>query len=212
MNQSIAQLVSNMDKNHDGVILIGISGAPGAGKSTLALEIVDELNQEDAMTAQFCPMDGYHYTNQELSEKNLTQYKGRIDTFDVKEMQKDIDKLRQGEKPFYWPIYSRELHDPVNEGVEISAKTRVFIVEGNYIFFDEGEWRHIRDSFDFKIFIDIPTETLKKRLIKRHLAGGKSEKEALHKVINTDLPNAILIRNSAMSADVIINSTGQVLE
>lgn len=108
-------------------------------------------------------------------------------------------------------MYSRELHDPVKKGVEIAKTTRIFIVEGNYIFFSEGEWQHIRDTLDLKIFIEVPRDILKKRLIERHLSGGKSEQEAQNKVNETDLPNATLISASSKVADLVIDPLGKLL-
>ncbi|GLQ72347.1 nucleoside/nucleotide kinase family protein [Vibrio penaeicida] len=212
MNHAIIRTICEKAKRNRDVILVGISGAPGAGKSTLALALVDALNHEHAISAQYCPMDGYHFTNKQLHEKQLTKHKGRIDTFDAQSMKKDIDRLRSEDKPFYWPAYSRELHNPIKEGVEIRRETRVFIVEGNYIFFNTGEWRCIRDALDLKIFIDVPRDVLKRRLIERHLTGGKSEQEAQNKVNKTDLPNASLISSSSSAADIVIDPLGKVLD
>ena len=59
-------------------VLIGITGAPGAGKSTLAEALVDVL----ADVAALVPMDGYHLANEELARLGLSDRKGAPATFD----------------------------------------------------------------------------------------------------------------------------------
>src|SRR5688572_1850975 len=64
--------------------IVGICGPPAAGKSTLAAALCDAIDAlAGAQLCQLCPMDGFHYSNEELARLGLTRLKGRIDTFDV---------------------------------------------------------------------------------------------------------------------------------
>ncbi len=59
--------------------IIGITGPPGAGKSTIAEALVAELGDR----AILVPMDGFHLPNAQLRELGLRGRKGAPDTFDV---------------------------------------------------------------------------------------------------------------------------------
>ena len=196
-------------RNNDGkIFLVGVSGAPATGKSTLAEIIVDKLNLNGVDT-QYCPMDGFHFTNQELAEMHLGCVKGKIETFDVGYFSECITSLRCDNKPFYWPIYSRKIHDPIPEGVLIRDKTKIFIVEGNYIFFNSTGWKEIKKCFDLKIFLTASDEVLEFRLLKRHLTGGKKYEIALEKIKNVDIPNAHKILECQNEADIVLD-TGKI--
>src|SRR5690606_2471025 len=59
--------------------LLGLVGAPGAGKSTLAQALADALGPR----AQVVPMDGFHLANAELARLGRAERKGAPDTFDA---------------------------------------------------------------------------------------------------------------------------------
>ena len=54
-------------------------------------------------------------------------------------------------------------------------------------------------------YIDTPLKAVKERLLRRHVAGGSSKKEAERKVTSVDLPNAELVKKTLLSADKIVN-------
>ena len=59
--------------------LLGITGAPGAGKSTIAARVAEALGDAAALV----PMDGFHLANAELERLGRRDRKGAIDTFDA---------------------------------------------------------------------------------------------------------------------------------
>ena len=59
--------------------LLGLCGAPGAGKSTLALRLVDALGER----AVYVGMDGFHLAQVELERLGRAERKGAPDTFDA---------------------------------------------------------------------------------------------------------------------------------
>jgi pantothenate kinase len=63
----------------DGRAVLGICGAPGAGKSTVAAELVAAYGEE----AVVVPMDGFHLHDDELARLGLSDRKGAPETFDV---------------------------------------------------------------------------------------------------------------------------------
>ena len=60
--------------------IIGIVGKPGAGKSTVVLEIEKKFTPNDV---SIIPMDGYHLSNEALIELGRRDRKGAPDTFDT---------------------------------------------------------------------------------------------------------------------------------
>jgi len=60
-------------------VLLGITGTPGAGKSTLCAALLDALGEEAVLVG----MDGFHFANQELVRLGRRDRKGAPDTFDV---------------------------------------------------------------------------------------------------------------------------------
>lgn len=50
-----------------GRVVVGLTGAPGAGKSTLAARIIDEFNSGTTDIAALVPMDGFHLSNAQLT-------------------------------------------------------------------------------------------------------------------------------------------------
>jgi putative kinase len=203
-----AKLVETISEKYkkckENILIVGISGAPGTGKSTISEMIVDELNKNGIYT-QYCPMDGFHFTNKKLTEMQLSNVKGKMKTFDVDYLNSCIKRLKSKDIPFYWPTYCREIHDPVIKGILISDKTKIFIVEGNYIYLKYNGWDRINKSFDLKIFLTATEDVIKFRLLKRHLAGGKSYDVAVEKVENVDIPNAHEILKSQCEADIVVD-------
>src|SRR5437879_1298219 len=64
--------------------ILGLAGAPAAGKSTLARRLVTGVEERlGAVTAAYVPMDGFHLSNAQLERLGRRGRKGAPDTFDV---------------------------------------------------------------------------------------------------------------------------------
>lgn len=195
--QNIAAQISSVDAP----FLIGIAGPPATGKSTLAERLVADL-EAAGVDARFCPMDGFHLTNAQLDQCDLRDVKGRIDTFDADAFASSVRRLKGGEA-FWWPIYSRQKHEPITEGTHISGSESAYVVEGNYVLTKDERWCAAGKQFDLRIFIDAPDEVLRDRLLERHRRSGRSVRDALEKIGRTDMPNAQIIRNGRMTEDIL---------
>lgn len=181
--------------------LIGIAGPPATGKSTLAERLVGDLNAAGEQ-ACFCPMDGFHLTNVQLDSLGLRPAKGRIDTFDADAFVAAVQRLA-ARTSLWWPVYSRQRHDPIPEGTSISGTEGVYVVEGNYVLSKTEPWRAAGDALNLSIFVDTPDEVLRQRLMVRHQRSGRSQSEALEKINRTDMPNARIIRNDRQREDIL---------
>ncbi|WP_245981864.1 nucleoside/nucleotide kinase family protein [Mycetocola tolaasinivorans] len=180
--------------------LLGMAGAPGAGKSTLAARIVAELGED----ATLVPMDGYHLSRAVLADLGRTDRKGAPDTFDAAGFVALLGRLQDARETVYVPSYDRDLHEPVAAALAVSPVTPLLIVEGNYLLLDDPEWAPAREFLDEAWFVEIPTGLRTERLVARHEAHGKSPEHAREWVFRSDEANARIIEASAVNADLIV--------
>ena len=199
--ESLRQIVAARIDGADAPVLIAIAGPPASGKSTLAERLVANLDAAGIET-RFCPMDGFHLTNAQLGERDLRDVKGRIDTFDADAFVTSVRRLKE-RRPFWWPLYSRQRHEPIPEGTRISGGEKAFVIEGNYVLESAEPWATAAAGFDLCIFADASDDELRNRLLARHQKSGRSPGEALAKIEHTDLPNAQAIRNGRLPEDIL---------
>lgn len=185
--------------------LIGIAGVPGSGKSTLARHLRDALGHiaQRPDVAIVVPMDGFHLTNAELNQRGLMDRKGSPDTYRTQSLYVKLLEIKRGSRPVLMPIYSREIHEPVPDAVEVKAETPLVIVEGNYLFCDFGMWRPISTVFDLKIFVETTPDKAKERVIARHIQGGMNAEAAAGKFDHNDAPNSELVAPAKSNADIM---------
>lgn len=189
---------------------VGLAGPPGAGKSTLAFALATALNRSDEELAGVAPMDGFHRTGQDLSAAGELENKGQPGTFDIGGFTAKLRELRSvvvGAE-VGWPVYDREIHDPVPDGV-VFRRQRIVVVEGNYLLLDEPGWRDVRSYLDECWYLDAGAESIGQRLYERHIAGGKAPEVARARIAHNDLPNAALVAGTRGRADLVLTSRGE---
>ncbi|MEV0076340.1 nucleoside/nucleotide kinase family protein [Nocardia neocaledoniensis] len=191
--------------------LLGLAGPPGAGKSTLAQRLRDELAAA-GHPAAVAPMDGYHLRNEILRARGALDRKGEPDTFDAAGFVADLRMLRQAPigEPVPWPLFDRAVDEPTEGGL-IVRDEQIVLVEGNYLLLTDAEapgWSAVRGLLDACWYLDAPRETLTERLVRRHLAGGRTPDAAEVKVRDSDLRNADLIAVSRERADLTLSAAG----
>ena len=183
-------------------LVIGLVGAPGSGKSTIASELETRLKEAD-LFAGLVAMDGFHLSDAVLDELDRHDRKGAPDTFDIDGYLAILDRVRtDGARQVLVPVYRRDLHEPVAAG-SIVAGPGVVVTEGNYLALETRGWGAVRERIDLLIHIDVPEEVLMSRLISRHEKFGKSALDAGHWVRTVDLPNARLIATSVHRCDEV---------
>ena len=183
-------------------LVVGLVGAPGSGKSTIAADLESQL-KETGIFAGLIPMDGFHLSNAVLDELGRHDRKGAPDTFDVEGYLATLDRVRaDGAHQVFVPIYRRDQHESVAAGGIVSG-TGVVVTEGNYLALETRGWGAARERIDLLIHIDVPEEVLVPRLINRHEDFGKNALDAGHWVRTVDLPNARLIATSVHRCDEV---------
>jgi pantothenate kinase len=187
-------------------IAIGFAGGPGTGKSTLAAELVTMLNAVRPGSAALVPMDGFHMKHAKLEAMGQTDRKGAPHTFEGADFVNFLHHLKSATGPVSGPGYSRKIEDTVDDAFTVQPDVRVLIVEGNYLLLTEGPWAGVKPQLDYSVFIDVPRELVRARLLKRHGEEGlfTEERNRAH-IERNDLPNYDLVCLSQDRADVVIS-------
>lgn len=172
--------------------LLGLAGAPAAGKSTLARRLVAGVNERvGADAAAYVPMDGFHLSNAQLDRLGLRDRKGAPETFDVDGYVHLLRRLRGGPAgPVYAPDFDRRLEEPVAAGLVVLPEVRLVVTEGNYLADDGPGWDQVRDLLDELWYVDTARLLRERRLLRRHVRGGRSELEARAFIAASERPNA----------------------
>ena len=179
-------------------VIIGIAGAPGAGKSTLAAAL------SSALGAPLVPMDGFHLSNASLIARGRLEQKGAPDTFDALGYADLLRRLRSGEAVSA-PIFDRSIEEPVPDAIMIDAGAPIVLTEGNYLLLDDGAWAAVQGLLDECWFISVDEDVRLDRLTARHIAFGRSPAAARERaLVGSDADNARLIAPTSSRADLIV--------
>ena len=186
-------------------VIIGITGSPGAGKTTLAESVVSELGTALGRDqVAHVPMDGYHLADIALDRLGLRHRKGAPETFDAEGYVALLRRLRENADPVvYAPGFDRDIEQPIAGSIAISQATRVIVTEGNYLLLD-GAWTGARALMD-EVWFCRPEEAVRRqRLLDRHVRFGKSPEAAVAWMATTDQPNADAIESTFDRADLVV--------
>jgi pantothenate kinase len=181
--------------------LLGVCGAPGAGKSTLAERLVAALGERAVLVG----MDGFHLAQRELARLGRTERKGAPDTFDGVGYLDLLRRLRRpGPDVVYAPEFRRDLEEPVACAVPVPPDVPLVVTEGNYLLLPSHPWREVRAELDEVWFLAPDEELRLARLVDRHRRFGRSPAQARDRAHGSDQANAELVRASAERADLVL--------
>ena len=181
--------------------ILGLCGAPGAGKSTVSSALLEALGAD----AVLVPMDGYHLSNEVLISLGRRDRKGAPDTFDADGFVALLRRLhQQRDDVVYAPRFHREIEESIAAEIAVHRETPLVITEGNYLLMTEGPWAAIRPLLDEAWFITPGEQVRQDRLIARHIAYGKEPDAARDWALGTDERNAVLINATVGRADLVV--------
>ncbi|MBM7505871.1 nucleoside/nucleotide kinase family protein [Agromyces aurantiacus] len=192
-------------------VLIGITGSPGAGKSTLAQALVAELNRADGAAeagpiAVHLPMDGFHLANATLDRLGLRDRKGAIETFDGWGFAALLDRVvAETDHAVYAPGFERSVDEPVAAEIAIDPAAAIVVVEGNYLLVDAPPWSRVGDLLDEAWFVQASEDERVRRLVERHAAFGRTPEAALAWALEVDGANARIIEPTVARADLVVS-------
>ena len=186
-----------------GLTLLGITGAPGAGKSTLADLVVARVPG-----AVLVGMDGFHLAHDALTEIGRVDRKGAPDTFDAAgyvallERIRGLDRLDHPGETVWAPRFHREIEDAVAAAVPVTGETPLVVTEGNYLLLDKWPWWQVSALLDECWFVDLSDDLRRARLQARHERYGRTPDEARERTLGSDERNAVVVTASAVRADL----------
>jgi putative kinase len=194
--------------------IVAVAGPPGSGKSAFAATLVAVLNVLDPTgPAVLVPLDGWHYPNAYLDSHTvlrdgesliLRAIKGAPETYDRDKIAAFLSEV-QGANRIAYPVYSRELHDPVPDAGIIEAGQRVVVLEGNYWLLNEPPWTAFQPRFDLRVFLTAEPDALLEGLRERHLRGKKNPAFVEQHMRAVDVPNIRRVLDHSGQADVVVH-------
>ena len=186
------------------VMMIGIAGGTGSGKTTITDCLVERFGGNVSVVHH----DNYYRAHHNLpyQERCLLNY-DHPDAFDTDLMVEHLRRLRAGES-VECPVYDYSIHDRTDQTVRIEP-TGVIIVEGILIYTDP----RLCELLDLKIFVDTDADVRILRRIERDVEErGRSLKSVINQYLTTVKPmHEQFVEPSKRRADVIIPEGGQNL-
>ncbi|WP_254782958.1 nucleoside/nucleotide kinase family protein [Curtobacterium sp. MCBA15_009] len=172
--------------------VLGIAGAPGAGKSTLARRIVGAVDERLGVgTAVQVPMDGFHLSNAALDALGRHDRKGAVDTFDADGYVALVRRLADPTEPVVWaPDFDRRVDEPVAGSIAVPAATRLVVTEGNYLLDDAEPWPALGGLLTETWFCVVDDAVRVDRLVGRHMRHGRDHDAARTWAVEVDGVNA----------------------
>lgn len=189
--RSLAEVVEAVGSHR----IVGIAGAPGAGKSTIAADLVAALP-----SAVLLPMDGFHLPQVRLIELGRRDRMGAPDTFDVDGLIATLEAVKNSGGTVLAPDFDRAIEEPVPDSIEIRPEFSTVVVEGNYLL----HWPEVRHLLDVSLVVDLDHDVRIERLVARHIRYGKTPDAARAWSLGPDERNALLVGATARLADHVI--------
>lgn len=185
-------------------IILGLAGAPGAGKTTVAEALVRALGP----SAVHVPMDGFHLSDNILTALGRLGRKGAPDTFDAHGYANLLQRIRnERDHAVYAPAFVRDLEQPLAGAIAIEPHHTVVISEGNYLLLQDANWRGLSTLFDEVWFLKTEAQLRTQRILSRHIEFGKLADVARDWVATVDEGNAELVGGTEPFADRVIDVT-----
>ncbi|MBE1877379.1 nucleoside/nucleotide kinase family protein [Myceligenerans sp. TRM 65318] len=190
------------DPAREGRAVLGLTGPPGAGKSTLAAGLAAALGPDLAVVVG---MDGFHLANTVLEARGIRDRKGAIDTFDDAGYAELIARIAAAHPhggPVVAPEFRREIEEPIAGAVVVPPEVPLVITEGNYLLAESGRWPRAREHMTEVWYVDLPDDVRLERLTARHHAHGKTPEAARAWAHGSDQHNAEVVAATRDRADL----------
>lgn len=204
--------------------VLGIAGAPGAGKSTLARRVVTEVTAAlGPGVAVHVPMDGFHLANAALEALGRRDRKGAIDTFDAAGYVALVGRLVAAGAPdaggpavpttatdpadtVWAPDFDRRVDEPVAGSIAVPPETVLVVSEGNYLLDRTAPWHHLPDLFTETWACVVDDDVRVDRLVGRHMRHGRDHEAARAWAVEVDGVNAARVTADLHRASFLVRT------
>ena len=184
------------------ILVIGIAGGTGSGKTTLMDNLVKRFSDDVTVLSH----DNYYRRRDDmtLEERSKVNYDEPA-ALETDLMVRHLDLLRQGQA-IECPVYDFSQHNRSNKTTTIEPK-RVIIVEGILIFEDDA----LRDLMDIRIFVDTDADVrLGRRILRDVEERGRTLQSVLDQYQTTVKPmHEMYVEPSKKHAHLVVPEGGQ---
>ncbi|RXT04822.1 uridine kinase [Ammoniphilus sp. CFH 90114] len=185
------------------MLIIGIAGGSGSGKTTIAQAIQHRLGPD---TVQIISQDSYYHDHTELSMEQRAKINyDHPDSFENELLIHHLNQLKKGQA-VHIPVYDFSTHTRSHETVYVAPKS-VIILEGILILADP----ELRDVMDAKIFVDTdPDVRILRRAIRDTTERGRTLESIDRQYLSTVKPmHEAFVEPSKKYANVIVPEGGK---
>ena len=186
----------------DNILVIGIAGGTGSGKTTLMNNLIDTFREDVTLLSH----DNYYKRHDDLTyaERCRLNYDEPA-ALETDLMARHLDRLRQGEA-IDCPVYDFTQHNRSDKTIRIVPR-KVIIVEGILIF----ENKELRDLMDIRIFVDTDADVRLCRRIARDVnERGRTLESVLTQYQDTVKPmHEMYVEPSKKFADIVVPEGGK---
>lgn len=183
------------------VLVIGIAGGTGSGKTTITQKLVERFGLDVSVIKH----DNYYKAHHDMTyEERAKLNYDHPDSLETDLLIKHIKELKKGHE-IDCPVYDFTVHDRSDEVIKVKP-TKVLIVEGILIF----QNIELKKQMDIKIFVDTDADV---RILRRIMRDVKERGRTLDSVINQYLTTVKpmheqYVEPSKKNADIIIPEGG----
>ena len=186
----------------ENILVIGIAGGTGSGKTTLMKNLIEEFRSDVTILSH----DNYYKRHDDLTyEERCRLNYDEPAALETDLMAHHLDLLRQG-KAINCPVYDFTQHNRSDKTIRIEPR-KVIIVEGILIF----ENKPLRDLMDIRVFVDTDADVrLCRRILRDVEERGRSLESVLSQYQNTVKPmHEMYVEPSKKYANLIVPEGGE---
>ena len=186
---------------NDNIMIIGVAGGTGSGKTTLARHIANAFGDRVAVITH----DSYYRAQDDKSiEERALQNYDHPDAFETDLLCRHLEMLVSGQAVDV-PVYDYTIHNRSSKTVHVEPKP-VIVLEGILLFSDE----ELRRRMDLKIFVDTDAdERILRRIVRDTRERGRSLESVIKQYLTTVKPmHDAFVEPYKRYADVIVPGGG----